>query len=91
MISGYFADLALTLQELFRVVTPGGRIAFVVGNTRWGGVVIPIDHLLLMLAEHSGFVAERVLVTRLKGNSPQQMKMYGRIPVRESVVLFRKP
>jgi methylase of polypeptide subunit release factors len=91
MISGYFGDLALTLRELFRIVVTGGSLAFVVGNTRWGGVVIPIDHILLMLAERVGFRPERVLVTRLKGNSPQQMRMYGRIPVRESVVIFRKP
>ena len=91
MICGYFADLAQTLRELFRVLVKGGRAAFVVGNTRWGGVVIPIDHLLMLLAERAGFTPERILVTRMKGNSPQQMRMYGRIPVRESVVLFRKP
>jgi hypothetical protein len=27
----------------------------------------------------------------LKGNSPQQMKQFGRIAVRESIVIFRKP
>jgi len=51
---------------------------------------VPVDHLLLMLAEKVGFTAERVMVTRLKGNSPQQMRKYGRIPVRESIVVFGK-
>lgn len=90
MIAGYFADLAQTMQELHRVSRKGARGAFVVGNTRWGGVVIPIDHLLMMMAERAGFTPERILVTRLKGNSPQQMRKYGRIPVRESIVIFRK-
>jgi len=90
MIAGYFADLAQTLRELFRVCGPRARVAFVVGNTRWGGVVIPIDHLLMKFAERAGFSGERILVTRLKGNSPQQMRKYGRIPVRESIVIFRK-
>jgi hypothetical protein len=90
MIAGYFSDLARTTEELFRIMKSGGRAAFVVGNTRWGGVVIPIDHLLMMLAERAGFHPERILVTRLKGNSPQQMRAYGRIPVRESIVIFRK-
>lgn len=90
MIVGYFADLSATIRELARVVRPGGAIAFVVGNTRWGGVVIPIDHLLLAIGERSGFRAEQVLVSRLKGNSPQQMKQFGRIAVRESVVILRR-
>lgn len=91
MISGYFSDIAATLSQLFRILVPGGKAAFVVGNTRWGGIVIPIDHLLLMLAERAGFRADKILVTRMKGNSPQQMRMYGRIPVRESVTIFSKP
>lgn len=90
MIGGYFDDLAAVLEELHRVLTPGAPAAFVVGNSRWGGVVVPVDHLLLMTAESTGFKAEKILVTRLKGNSPQQMRRYGRIPVRESIVIFRK-
>ena len=91
MICGYFDDLYDTLKELFRVSRKGATIAFVVGNTRWGGIVVPVDHLLLMLAEQIGFSPEKIMVTRLKGNSPQQMRRYGRIPVRESIVVFRKP
>ena len=91
MIAGYFEDIKNTLDVLFHLVKPGGMLAFVVGNSRWGGVVIPVDHLLSLLAERRGFVIERILVTRLKGNSPQQMRRYGRIPVRESIVIFRRP
>ena len=90
MIAGYFQDLNQVLAELNRVVVPRGACAFVVGNCRWGGVVVPVDHLLLMLAERNGFEPVKILVTRLKGNSPQQMRRYGRVPVRESVVVFRK-
>jgi len=91
MIAGYFEDLKDTLAALFEVVRPGGKLAFVVGNSRWGGVVVPVDHLLALLAERRGFAVERILVSRLKGNSPQQMQRYGRIPVRESIVVFRRP
>lgn len=91
MIAGYFEDLDATLGELWRLMRPGSEAAFVVGNSRWGGIVVPVDHLLLMLAERHRFEPIRVLVTREKGNSPQQMRRYGRIPTRESVVIFRKP
>ncbi|MBE9183080.1 N-6 DNA methylase [Oculatella sp. LEGE 06141] len=90
MIAGYFEDLKLTLKALSQKVKPGGYAVFVVGNSRWGGVVVPVDHLLALLAEHSGFYVKQILVTRMKGNSPQQMKRYGRIPVRESIVILQK-
>lgn len=34
-----------------------------------------------------GYNVEQVLVARYKGNSSQQMGKYGRVPVRESVVI----
>jgi hypothetical protein len=89
MVCGYFKDLQNSLATLRKVLTPNARLAFVVGNCRWGGVVVPVDHLLAKLAEQLGFRAEQIVVTRLKGNSPQQMKKYGKIPLRESIVLLR--
>jgi hypothetical protein len=90
MIAGYFEDMKSVLVELRRVVKPGGRVVFVVGNTRWGGVVVPVDHLLAKIAEENGFRPEKILVTRFKGNSPQQMARYGKIPVRESIVILSR-
>ena len=89
MICGYFDDLQNTLEILRKVVKPGGKLAFVVGNSRWGGVVVPVDHLLALIAQRLGYDVERILVTRLKGNSPQQMRRYGRIPNRESIVMLQ--
>jgi methylase of polypeptide subunit release factors len=91
MICGYFSDLTQTMRAISKKLRPGGRAAFVIGNTRWGGVVIPIDHLLLLIGEAIGLIPDRLWVTRMKGNSPQQMRRFGRIPVRESIALFRKP
>jgi hypothetical protein len=90
MIAGYFEDLDATIKELYRIMKKGAKAFFVVGNTRWGGIVVPVDHLLSKIAERNGFVIEKILVTRLKGNSPQQMAKYGKIPVRESVVVMTK-
>jgi len=37
-----------------------------------------------------GFEVEGIAIARYKGNSSQQMGQYGRVPVRESVLLWRK-
>ncbi|WP_405107098.1 N-6 DNA methylase [Paenibacillus sp. FSL K6-1217] len=88
MVAGYFDDLSATLLNLSKMMRKNGKMAFVVGNVRWGGVVIPVDHLLSLIAEKVGFTTEKTLVTRFKGNSPQQMKRHGKIPVRESIVIL---
>ncbi len=91
MIAGYFEDMNAIFLEMWRVCKSGAQLAFVVGNARWGGVVIPVDHLLMQQAEKIGFRPEKIFITRFKGNSPQQMRRFGRIPVRESIIIFSKP
>lgn len=90
MIAGYFEDLNVVIKECYRVLKPKGEAAFVVGNTRWCGIVVPVDHLVANICEMHGLRLRKILVTRYKGNSPQQMAKYGRIPVRESIVIVRK-
>lgn len=90
MIMGYFIDLKQTLTGLHNKLPKGAKLAFVVGNSRWGGIVVPVDHILLSMAEKIGFQTKEIIVTRLKGNSPQQMRTYGKISVRESIVIFEK-
>jgi methylase of polypeptide subunit release factors len=91
MVCGYFDDLQQTLITLRQLLNPGAKLAFVVGNSRWGGVVVPVDHLLALIAQRLGYKVECIYVTRLKGNSPQQMRRYGRIPLRESIVIVQWP
>ena len=90
MIKGYFEDMNLVLKELYKVCRPGAKIALVVGNVRFEGELIPVDLLLSELASDIGFRIDKVIITRYKGNSSQQMGKYGRVPVRESVLLWSK-
>lgn len=90
MIRGYFEDMNLVLKGLYKTLRPGGLIALVVANARFEGELVPVDLILSEIAESHGFKTEKIWVTRYKGNSSQQMGKYGRIPVRESIVFWRK-
>lgn len=90
MIRGYFEDMNQVLKQLAQVCRPGARIALVVANARFHGELIPVDLLLSELAVDAGFEVERIIITRYKGNSSQQMGRFGRVAVRESVATWRK-
>lgn len=90
MLEGYFLDMYLTLREMSRVCRHGAKIALVVGNAQYCGERIMVDELTAEVGEQAGLTCEKLLVARYRGNSAQQMGMFGRNPSRESVVIFNK-
>jgi site-specific DNA-methyltransferase (cytosine-N4-specific) len=91
MIKGYFEDMNLVIKQLSNYLKPGGIVALVVANARFEGEMVPTDLILSELAGLNGLRTEKIWITRYKGNSSQQMARYGRIPVRETIVFWRKP
>lgn len=92
MVEGYFTELAFVYAELFRVCKPGAYVAFVNDNVRYGGEVIPVDFLSCDFAEAFGFEIKKIFcLKQQKGNSSQQMKKYGRVPLRKSITVWQKP
>lgn len=89
MLTGYFVDMHQAIREWAGVLAPGARVALVVDNVRFDGLMLPVDLVLSEMAEEAGFEVEAILVARYKGNSSQQMGKYGRVPVRESVAIWR--
>ena len=90
MLKGYFQDIYLSLSEVQRVLRPGGRAAYVVGNVRHAGVMVPVDEITAELASQLGLCFDVAWVLRLRGNSAQQMGLYGREQSRESVIILSK-
>lgn len=91
MIEGYFKDIHSTLVNLQDHLNPGGRIALVLGNVRYGGVMIPVDQIVAELGEQIGLALEKVIVARYRGNSAQQMDRFGKQPSREGIIVWRNP
>jgi hypothetical protein len=90
MVRGYFEDMNLVARNIATYLKPGGRVALVVANAQFAGESVPTDLMLSELAGQHGLRTEGIWITRYKGNSSQQMAVYGRRPVRESILLWRK-
>jgi hypothetical protein len=90
MILGYFLDMEQVIREWARILAPNAWVVTVVDNVRYDGEMIPVDLILCDLAEQIGFEIKAIWIARYKSNSSQQMRKYGRVPVRESVLIWRK-
>jgi hypothetical protein len=90
MIQAYFEDMNLVIRNIASYLKSGGRAALVVANAQFNGESVPTDLMLCELADQQGMSTETIIVTRYKGNSSQQMAVYGRRPVRETILFWRK-
>jgi hypothetical protein len=90
MVGGYFEDIYMVLRSLASRVNEGGQVAFVLGNSRFGGVMIPVDLIVAELGTQVGLDLKKIMVARHRGNSAQQMGRYGRVPARESIIVWEK-
>jgi len=90
-IRGYFEDMYHVLMSTRENLESDGLAAFVLGNTRFSGVMIPVDLIVAEIGRSLRLEPEKIIVARYRGNSAQQMGVYGREEARESVIIFRKP
>jgi len=69
---------------------PGGQCCIVVGNSAYGGVIIPTDELIARLGLAAGFDAASVVPVRPLTVAPQQRsELRGRGGLmRESIVVL---
>ena len=92
MISGYFDDMFNVLDNCYDSLKPGGFCAIVVGNSAYGGEIVPTDLILAEYATSIGFYVDKIEVDRYIITSSQQYektKKNGKY-LRESVVCLKK-
>ena len=90
LLRGYFSDMAQVLRHCRAVLVPGGQCCVVVGNSAYGGVIIPTDVLIARLGVAAGFDMATVVPVRHLTVAPQQRNdLQGREELmRESVVVL---
>tara|TARA_R110002051_G_scaffold291647_1_gene355736 strand:+ start:1252 stop:2631 length:1380 start_codon:yes stop_codon:yes gene_type:complete len=91
-IFAYFLDMRELLAGVYRTLSNGGECHIVIGNSAYGGVVIPTDVLLAKIAVDLGFSVERVEIARHLTTSSQQRKAMQPLVayLRESIVVLKK-
>jgi DNA modification methylase len=90
MIRGYFKDMHLFLLEMKRVLKKKGKVAIILGDSRYGGINIPVNDFVINISKKIGFKFLYKLNARERGNSPQQMKEFGKVPIEECILLMEK-
>jgi len=78
----YFVDMLHHCRSLFRVVKPGGTVHYIVGNSKFYDVLLPVEHLYAEMFESVGFESARIEVSRKRTSKKELL---------EFVVSARKP
>ncbi len=81
-VQKYFHDMVIHCRELYRVVKPGGVLYYIVGNSKFYDVVLPVESIFAALFQAAGFEESDVRVIR-KRTSKKELFEY--------VVSARKP
>jgi hypothetical protein len=91
MVKGYFYDMTLHLIQTYQKLKKSAKYVMVNDNVRYNGLNIPIDLLLSKIARDIGYKVDKIWVLpKGKGNSSQQMKIYGRSELRKCVYIWSK-
>lgn len=73
MINAYFVDLDKVIEQCARRLRPGATAGFVVADSAYCGVVIPVDLILSEILESRGFEMKKITLFRqTRGNGNHQ-------------------
>jgi SAM-dependent methyltransferase len=74
-VERYFEDMTHHTRSLRRVIAPGGRVQYVVGNSKFYDVLLPAQEIFAALFEHAGFGRTKIHVLR-KRTSKRELFEY---------------
>lgn len=71
----YFVDMVVHLNSLSRVLAPGARVFYVVGNSKFYDTLVPVEQIYASMMIQCGFSNARIQVLR-KRNSKKELYEY---------------
>ena len=74
-VEKYFCDMVRHVAELFAVVKRGGTVHYVVGNSKFYNVVLPVEQIFASLFRSAGFTDVRIEMLR-KRTSKKELFEY---------------
>lgn len=90
LVSGYFNDMLQTVTDVFRVLKPGKKAVFVLGDSAPYGVHIPTDEFIGQLGVGVGFRQYNIEVLRTRGGKWKDNPQRHDVQLRESIVTLTK-
>ncbi|HID08879.1 TPA: hypothetical protein EYP13_01480, partial [Candidatus Micrarchaeota archaeon] len=86
----YLADMERVMEEVYRVLKPGGNAAVVIGNAYFPDfdVIIDVDIELAKISSEVGFKVRKIVVLNERWATKKRTIKRGK--VRESLILLRK-
>lgn len=85
LLRKYFEDIYKILLNLFEIMNPDGKIAWVVGDSLVLDVYIPTDLLTMLIEDKIGFQLELVEIDRIRCSGIRRSFI-----LRESIIYFKK-
>jgi DNA modification methylase len=90
MVVGYFNDMYQIIKDNFRILKPGSKALYILGDSAPYGIHIPTDELIGQIGVAIGFNSYQIQVLRERGgkwaNNPQRHN----VMLKESVVILEK-
>jgi DNA modification methylase len=90
MVAGYFNDMYQIVKDVSRVLRPGSKALFVLGDSAPYGVHIPTDKLIGDIGISVGFDSYEIEILRTRGDKWKANPQRHTVPLRESIVILSK-
>lgn len=75
MINAYFVDLEVVVRNCSRRVKPGGLMSFVIANSAYAGIVVPVDTCLMEIFARNGLqIVDYKILRETLGNGNHQRR-----------------
>jgi hypothetical protein len=74
-VAKYFFDMQVHVKSLSRVVARGGQVHYVVGNSKFFDVLVPVEQIFAEIFERNGF-SDASVVTLRKRTSKRELFEY---------------